>query len=269
VWATSIDVLPRDRIVTRRDGYLMVRSPSNPAHYWGNLLIFDQPPVPGDRARWEELFAAEFADEPRAVHRCFAWDVNGDLLGVADEEFVAHGYDLERSVGLVATPAQIREHPRANQEVHVRALDAQPGADERWWNEVVEMQVTARDRQRFAAESYRAFSRARLDDLRRTFAAGSGAWYVAIAGDEVVGSLGIVVTDGRGRYQAVDTALAHRRRGICSRLVAEAARHAVETYGARQLVIVADPEYHALGIYESVGFAPVERAGGVCLAPPG
>jgi hypothetical protein len=33
-------------------------------------------------------------------------------------------------------------------------------------------------------------------------------------------------------------------------------------------VIVADPEYHALGIYESVGFAPVERVGGVCLAPP-
>ena len=48
VWATSIDVLPPDRVVERRDGYLVVRSPANPAHYWGNLLLFDDAPAAGD-----------------------------------------------------------------------------------------------------------------------------------------------------------------------------------------------------------------------------
>jgi hypothetical protein len=51
-------------------------------------------------------------------------------------------------------------------------------------------------------------------------------------------------------------------------LLVDAARHAVATYGAEWLVIVADPDYHAAGIYESVGFRPVERVCGVCR-PPG
>ena len=44
VWATDYDVLPVDHVVERRDGYLVVRSPGNPAHYWGNLLLFDDAP---------------------------------------------------------------------------------------------------------------------------------------------------------------------------------------------------------------------------------
>src|SRR5438105_2519423 len=62
-------------------------------------------------------------------------------------------------------------------------------------------------------------------ELRELFRAGRGAWYVALdeSGREVQGSCGVVVTAGRGRYQAVDTAEAHRRRGICSRLVVQAA----------------------------------------------
>ena len=83
----------------------------------------------------------------------------------------------------------------------------------------------------------------------------------------VVGSCGIVVTAGRGRFQAVETAAAYRRRGICSRLVVEAARHAVEAYGAAQLVIVADATYHALGLYESLGFERREHVYGVSLWP--
>ncbi|HEY1568662.1 MAG TPA: hypothetical protein VGF68_16660, partial [Solirubrobacteraceae bacterium] len=74
VWATNIDVLPPERVVHRRDGYLAVRSPTNPTHYWGNLLVFDDAPAPGDGERWEALFVAEFADEPRVIHRTFAWD---------------------------------------------------------------------------------------------------------------------------------------------------------------------------------------------------
>src|SRR4051812_23434282 len=55
VWATHIDVLGVDRVVERRDDHLVIRSPSNPAFYWGNLLLFDEPPQPGDVERWERL----------------------------------------------------------------------------------------------------------------------------------------------------------------------------------------------------------------------
>jgi ribosomal protein S18 acetylase RimI-like enzyme len=105
--------------------------------------------------------------------------------------------------------------------------------------------------------------------LRVLFETGRGAWYVALdrQRDEVLGSCGVVVTGERGRFQAVDTAQAHRRRGICSRLLVAATRDAADRFGARQLVIAADPEYHALGLYESLGFQPRERVCGVCRRP--
>jgi ribosomal protein S18 acetylase RimI-like enzyme len=265
VWATDLDTLPLDRIVTERDGYLLVRSPGNPAHYWGNLLLFNDPPAAGDGLRWEALFEAEFGDEPRVRHRTFAWDRSDGTAGAARQEFGARGYDVEETIGLVAKAAQVRARARENREVVVRALDPSPGADEELWRAVVELQVAGRD-EGHDEQEYRLFTSARLDDRRALFRAGRGAWYVAVdpASGDVAASCGVVVTGGRGRFQVVDTALAYRRRGICSRLVVEAAQRSAELYGAERFVIAADPGYHALGLYESLGFERAEHVVGVC-----
>jgi hypothetical protein len=71
VWATGLDDLPFDHVVERRDSYLIVRSPSNPAHYWGNLLVLDDPPAVGDGSRWGRWFELEFEGERRVEHRTF------------------------------------------------------------------------------------------------------------------------------------------------------------------------------------------------------
>jgi ribosomal protein S18 acetylase RimI-like enzyme len=114
------------------------------------------------------------------------------------------------------------------------------------------------------------FIRRRLHEQRGLFQAERGGWYVAVdpVTGEVVGSLGIVVTGGRARFQSVDTAPAHQRRGICSRLVVEAARDAAAQWTIRDFAIVAAADYHALGLYESLGFQPRERVAGVCRRPP-
>jgi ribosomal protein S18 acetylase RimI-like enzyme len=268
VWGADLDVLPVDRVVERRDGYLVIRSPSNPMHYWGNLLLFDTPPVAGDGARWEERFDREFGSDSRLQHLTFGWDHVDGALGSAREEFVARGYKLEENVGLVATRNGVRSHPRENREVRVRALRPAVGGDEDLWDQVVALQVAARD-ERFDEESHRVFSRRRLEDLRTLFRLGRGAWYVALdaGGGEVVASCGVVVAGGRGRFQSVDTKAAHQRRGICSRLVVEAAHRTAEQYGAQRFVIAADASYHALGLYESLGFERLERVCGVCQQP--
>lgn len=268
VWATDLDTLPPDRVVERRDGYVLIRSPGNPAHYWGNLLLFDQAPGAGDGARWEELFEREFGDEPRVRHRTFAWDQTEGAAGAAQDEFVSRGYDLEESIGLVADADRVQPHPRENREVVFRPLDPTAGADADLWDAVVELQVAGRD-EGHDEESNRVFNRARLDDRRALFRTGHGAWYVALdpVSGTVAASCGIVVTGGRGRFQVVDTALAFRRRGICSRLVVEAARHSAEAHGAERFVIVADVDYHALGLYESLGFEREEHVVGVCSWP--
>ncbi len=273
-------MLPPDRVVERRDGYWVIRSPSNPTHYWGNLLLFDDPPAAGDAARWRRRFAEEFAGDRRVKHQTFGWDQTDGVLGAAREEFVSGGFELEQTVGLAAAPARLRAHPRENRDVRVHALDPAVGADEQLWEAVVEIQVAGRDPSLTEA-SAEAFTRRRLKDLRVLFRAGRGAWYVALtAGNpsllagrsvlgesSVVGSCGVVVTAGRGRFQVVDTALAHRRQGICSRLVVQAAHRTAERYGALCFVIGADLDYHALGLYESLGFQRRERVCGVYRPP--
>ena len=258
-------MLPADRVVRRRDGYTLVRSPSNPAHYWGNLLVFDEPPAAGDAGAWEELFEREFRDEPRVRHRTFAWDKVDGALGRAREEFVPRGYDLDETIGLVAV--ELAPHPRANRDVSVRALD--PSGDAELWAAVVELQVAGREEGHEEA-GYREFSLARLAALRAHFVAGRGAWYVALdpATGAVAASCGIVVTAGRGRFQTVETALAYQRRGIASRLLVDAARHSVAAHRAEQFVIAADADYHAVGLYESLGFERKEHVFGVCRRPP-
>ena len=225
----------------------------------------DDAPGPGDRAPWEAAFDEAFVGEPRVRHRAFAWDRADGCLGAAEEEFVARGYVLDRLVGLVAEGVLAR-HSRESREVEVRALD--PCGDEELWVGVRELQVAGRAAV-FEEESYRAFTLARQTDHRALFRAGLGAWYVALVPDtgEVAGSCGIVVTAGRGRYQLVDTAEAHRRRGVCSRLVVEASRLSAAAFETQRFVIVADAGYHALGLYESLGFERREHASGALLMP--
>jgi ribosomal protein S18 acetylase RimI-like enzyme len=267
VLATDIDVLAIDHTVTRRDGYLVVRSPSNPAFWFGNFLVFDDAPGPGDGERWERLFGREFADEPQVRHRTLRWDQPDGETG-ATEWFRGRGYDLESSIGLVAAPGELVAHSRANHDVRIQPLvPTTGGPDEPLWAAVVEIQVAGRDA-RVSEDDYRDFSRARFAELRALFEAGRGAWYVALTpAGEVAASCGIVATGDRGRFQAVDTAEPHRRRGICSRLVVDAAAHATAEHSLRTLVIVADADYHALGLYESLGFRRRERVSSLCRRP--
>jgi GNAT superfamily N-acetyltransferase len=268
VWATDIDVLEENHVLSRHDGYWVVESPTNPTFWWGNFLLFDEAPVAGDGDRWENLFEQAFGRRAEVTHRTFAWDRTDGGAGDADRELVARGYELERTTGLIATPSGIKPHVRANAAADVRVLD--PRGDEWLWDRVIVLQMAQAAGDYQDAEYHETFLRRRQATLRELFRdERRGSWYVAVIGDQVVGSLGIVVTGGRARYQAVDTAEAHRGKGIATRLVVEAAAHAASRQEIDHFVIAADPEYHAIGIYESVGFKPRENVVGAMLKPVG
>jgi ribosomal protein S18 acetylase RimI-like enzyme len=265
-FATDIDVLASDHELIRRDGYWAVRSPSNQTFWWGNFLLFDDSPAPGDGERWERLFAAEFADLPDVAHRTFGWDRVDADTGAADTEFVDRGYVLDHSIGLIVGLDALRPHPRENRDVEVRALSPAAGEDEELWQQVIAIQAT--DPPPGTSGDYHLrYLRDRQAGHRELFRAGRGAWFVALDGEEVVATLGIVVSDRRARYQNVHTAESHRRRGIASRLIVEAAHLSSAAHAIDHFVIVADPDYHAIGIYESVGFEPVETVSSLQLTP--
>jgi ribosomal protein S18 acetylase RimI-like enzyme len=266
VWATDIDVLERGRVLERREGYWAVHSPTNPTFWWGNFLLFDEVPTRGDGERWEVLFEAEYAARSDVTHRTFAWDRTDGAAGDADREFIERGYALEWTAGLIATPERLVPHPRANTDVTVRALDPRAGAEADLWDQVLLRQLSqapeGADR-----DHHLTFLRRRQAELRSLFEEGGGAWCTAVLGERIVASLGIVVTGRRARYQDVHTDESHRGRGIATRLVADAAAHAASHHAIDHFVIAADPAYHAIGIYESVGFKRKELVVGAMRKP--
>uniref|UniRef100_UPI00260A9C67 GNAT family N-acetyltransferase n=1 Tax=uncultured Nocardioides sp. TaxID=198441 RepID=UPI00260A9C67 len=58
--------------------------------------------------------------------------------------------------------------------------------------------------------------------------------------------------------QTVQTHPEARRRGLAQALLHHAGAHALGELGARRLVLVADPDHHALDLYLGAGFARTE-----------
>jgi len=236
--------------VLDRGDYRLVRTPSNPAYYGGNLLAFDHPPAAGDCGRWMALFEREFAGRPEIRHRLFMWDTTAGEVGAVGP-FRDAGFEVKTNLTLLARA--VVPPPKFNREIEVRRIETAEG-----WEAILAFKVRVRDPV-FAEESYGPFKRRWLEVRRRLAAEGRGSWYGAFVGGRLVADLGLFRDGALGRFQDVATDPEFQRRGICGTLVHEVARRALEDEGAETLVMVADEGYHAARIYESVGFRQVEH----------
>jgi GNAT superfamily N-acetyltransferase len=102
------------------------------------------------------------------------------------------------------------------------------------------------------------FSTAQVAAYRVLSESADATWYGAFAEGRLVSWLG-TGADGTGlaRFQSVETDPDPRRWGLASALVHHAGLTALAN-GVTTLVIVADPGYHAIGIYRALGFAETE-----------
>jgi ribosomal protein S18 acetylase RimI-like enzyme len=232
--------------ITDRGSYLVVRTPANPAFWWGNFILLASPPPPGEAGLWLSRFAAEF---PGADHVALGIDVT-DANEVTPAEFTDAGLRLECST--VMTARALYEPPRPNRAAKCRQLD---GDDD--WRQSAELTVACDGLPETAAGH--AFLERRTAELRGLAEAGHGAWFGAFLAGRLACQLG-VFSDGGGiaRFQNVETHPATRRQGLAGTLVCEAGRYGFDALGARMLVIVADPGDVAARIYRSVGFADTE-----------
>lgn len=230
-----------------RGDHLVVRTPHNPSYWWGNFLLLAQVPPPELCQWWLDRFAAEF---PAAEHVAVGFD--GRAGGVGDLAwFGARGFRVEAST--VMTASEVREPASLNTEAVYRELRSDED-----WGQSVELRVRCEDRP-FEPEGYRAFTTAKARTNRQIVEAGHGAWFGAFIGGRLVAQMGLVSAgDGLARFQAVETDPDYRRRGLAGSLVHHASRHGFGELGADTLVMVADPNYFAIDLYRSVGFAPTE-----------
>jgi len=243
-----------DGEIIDRSGYLVIRTPTNPTYYWGNFLLFSQPPKDGDFNKWRELFALEVGTPPETEHQVFGWDSPEGELGVI-QPFLQAGFRLNNDI--VMTSNEPHSPPFPCDLVSIRALQ-----DTDDWQQAIENQVVCREPE-FTEREYRIFRQREMDRYRVMAASGRGDWYGAFADQQLVADLGLFHQEGTGRYQSVETHPDFRRRGIAGTLVFESARQAQTKYGIHTLVIVAEGASSAARLYGSLGFQQTEKQVGL------
>ncbi len=224
--------------VTDRGDYLVIRTPDNPDFWWGNFLLFDRLPGPGQGQEWLARFAAEF---PAARHVALGVDTTDDAE--TPEEFAAAGLETDRAT--VLTAAQLRPPAHPNTEAEIRPLE---GDDD--WRQSVDLAVRC-----FDGGEPGDFLERRAAARRRLTQTGAGIWFGAFENGRLLAQLGLFdVGDGYARYQHVETEPKARRRGLAGTLVWTAGRYGREVLDTSTFVIVADPADAAIRIYRACGF---------------
>ncbi len=243
-----------DGQILDRGDYLVILTPTNPTYYWGNFLLFSNPPSDGDRENWKTIFSKEIGSWIDAEHFAFGWDTAMGELGEI-KPFLDEGFDLNQSV--VLATQQVTMPPKYNQEVVIRPL-----AEDWEWKQATQNQITCRELGH-NLEGYQVFKQDQMKRYHQKVNAGLGLWFGAFLGKRLVADLGVFSAEGLGRFQQVGTHPDYRHRGICGALVYQASCYALEHLKINTLVMVADENYHAAKIYESVGYQPKEHQAGL------
>lgn len=231
--------------------YLLARTPSNPKFFWGNYIAVEQCPTEENWPRWLEVFDREISQKnPGTHHIAIGWDrptEKNDFIRSREAE----GFIFDESV--VLESQCVVASTKFNPLIEVRPL-----MTESEWDEAREIQIACRA-DNFSYEEYEIFKRPQMIKYQQMVAAGMGHWFGAFIGSRMAGNLGIFRSGTLGRFQTVGTHPDFRRSGVCSTLVYKVSRYAFERMGLENLVMVADENYHAAKIYESVGFRPIQK----------
>jgi ribosomal protein S18 acetylase RimI-like enzyme len=227
--------------------HLVIRSPHNPSHWWGNFLLLQAPPAPDRADYWLELFARQF---PTAGHVALGFDcVQGGVEDLA--AFADRGLSVEAQAVMAAST--LREPPHPNLEASYRCL-----ASDADWDQLVELRLACSDAP-VDPSSHREFTLAQVATTRRLTEARKGAWFGAFLDSQLVSSMGLFRADsGLARFQNVETQPEVRGRGLAGTLVHRAAGYGFDVLGAHVLIMVADPEYPAIRLYRSLGFTKTQ-----------
>jgi ribosomal protein S18 acetylase RimI-like enzyme len=225
---------------------LVVRKADQPDFRWGNFLLLS------GAAADEGLNAAlaRFRTElPDCEHVAIGLDCPSGELGCFAG---AAAVGLELEVNAVLAAAALTSPGRPAPDAELRPLDSDSD-----WREGTAVRAADDDG---SEAGYRRFVEQQMLVARRVCERGEGTWFGAFRDGEMLAGLGIFrAGEGLARFQNVDTRAEHRRQGLAGHLLVAAAEHARLRLGARRLVIVADPGYHAIEIYRSIGFREIER----------
>lgn len=256
-YQTDLFFIEKNGFVERRDRYVVARTPENPTYYWGNFLLYPEPPSAQSSPRWLADFEHEFPD---AAHRAFGWDSTS-----AGDPSVLQGAGLQLSDLIVMTAPRVAPPRNGDLEIAVRPLESDAE-----WRDAIETGVRVQQEEEPVDETaFRHFKTVRYRNYRALQASGFGAIYGAFVDGVLAGSLGIFGEADFGRFQAVEVDPRYRRHGVCSRLLFEASEDFRNGRHVQRFVIVAlsDGPHDAAAIYAAAGFRRAEQMWGIWKRP--
>lgn len=231
-----------------RGEYMVVKTPTRPNYFWGNFLIVPANCENANLASWRKLYDQEF-DSAKQGFMTIALD--GPCADVVHlDQFASEGFRINTSK--VLTAKKVNSPPKLNSEAIVREIQTD---DE--WGQLIDVHYS--DSWYLNPESQIPFLVEKFKDLRKMSNAKIGKRFGAFLDGKLVADLGIYQSGKLGRFNQVATHRSFRRLGLCGTLVFNSALYALDRMGIEELVMEADENYHAAGIYESVGFQQTQK----------
>jgi ribosomal protein S18 acetylase RimI-like enzyme len=232
--------------------YGVLRTPAGPSYYSGNLLILGEPLVPARLAEWAAVFHDAF-DGSEVRHFRLEW--TGPPPTTEERAaYAAAGYEVT-TIRCMTTQAAAPVE-RLNPALEIRPLrEADQGR-----------------LKRFLLDTNPDWSAPFMDFMTASIFLRQqvleGGWWLGWLDGRIAGSMGLFFDGPLGRFQAVDTHPAFRRRGVARTMVAHLTRHGFDRPQTEQLVIVADRDYFAVRLYEQCGYRTLHPQYELFKPPP-
>lgn len=244
-YSTLLHQLSYSSSITDQGQYLVVSTPGLPQYFWGNFLLFPNPPEEGDLENWENLFAKEFS-ELGCTHMAYAWDsVSGEAGEI--KAFEDEGYYFEYDDILKADSATRPTSYSDDLEIRPLELDED-------WEMRAELNLACGD----------ILNKKQLKELGAHYRNDTlklrGLFLGAFINSELVGEMALF--QGGQEYGLISMVKTHpdfRKSGICTTLVCNAVEIGQQLFRFKEFVLVADQKTSAVSVYKSVGFEVVEQ----------
>lgn len=240
--------------------YAIYRTLASPNFYFGNFLALKTSLAEKSRQEWEQAFDCAFENVAGITHRAFIWPVVEGSEATDVRDFLAAQYEFTEN-HVLAMPSDALITPRRmNTDVCIVPF----GDDESSWTQWREIAVAEREEGHEEAD-YRHYLAGREKTYRTLERAGYGDFFGAFDGNRLVGYAGVFALNDLARYQQVQVIPAFQNRGIARTLVHHLSLW-VASRASRQ-IIIADADYHASALYQSLGFILSQREGCLCQWP--
>lgn len=232
--------------------HLSILSTVCPGFYWGNYLLYDRPPEPGELETWRKQFASEIGCHPEIEHEAFGWDSSHGEMGDI-ESFLDAGFKTDICSVLVADSLSKPSH--YSSEAITRPLETE---DE--WVASAWCGSSYGDK---PAQHLNKRVEAFTESWRGVMERGEGIQYGAFVNGELAGVVGVYRFEDAGVVDGVVVHTDHRKQGIGRSMVYDAAAHALTELDVRETMLLAEEGSAAERMYTQLGFAVVEKQVGI------